>query len=177
MARCFAQSRHFLCGSSHATLRAQIRLWLAPSPLLAPTPEPCSKIALFQDHLPHRRHRPQSKREGGCLNRCLHSHLVKNYLCIPLLPSPSPSSLPLSFRWPSWQALPLAYTATTSCARERCHITAAKKHRHSSTFSRDRQRKGAGPSFIEPKRRRIQMHNETETKARRCCLGEEISSC
>lgn len=83
-------------------------------------------------------------------------------------PPPPP---PLSFLWPSWQALPLAYTATTSFARERCHITAAKKHRHSSTFSRDRQRKGAGPSFCGPKRRRILTHNETETKTRRCQLG------
>lgn len=79
-----------------------------------------------------------------------------------------PPPLPLSFLWPSWQALPLAYTATTSCARERCHITAAKKHRHSSTFSRDRQRKGAGPRFSGPKRRRILTHYETETKTRRC---------
>lgn len=118
---------------------------------------------------------PSSEQTRGWISaRCLHSHLVKNYLCIPLLPPPPP---PLSFLWPSWQALPLAYTATTSCARERCHITAAKKHRHSSTFSRDRQRKGAGPSFSGPKRRRILTQNETETKARRCWEGEGIHYC
>lgn len=90
-------------------------------------------------------------------------------------PPPAPQP-PLSFLWPSWQALPLAYTATTSWARERCHITPAKKHRHSSTFSRERQRNGAGPSFSRPKHRMILRQNETKTerclqKKKKCSQG------
>lgn len=54
--------------------------------------------------------------------------------------TPLPSLTTRSCLWPFWQALPLAYTATISWARERCHVTPAKKHRHSPTFSRDRQR-------------------------------------
>lgn len=74
-------------------------------------------------------------------------------------PTPLPS---LSRLWPFWQALPLAYTATTSWARERCHITPAKKHRHGSTFSRDRQRKGVGPSLSGPNCTMILRQSETK---------------
>lgn len=56
-------------------------------PMAGTGPAPgANSRSLFQDHLPHRRLHPWSKREGGRLNRCLHSHLVKNYLCIPPLP-------------------------------------------------------------------------------------------
>lgn len=85
-----------------------------------------------------------------------------NYFCIPPLPSLLLPLPPLSCLWPFWQALPLAYTATTSWARERCHITPAKKHRHSSTFSRDRQRKGVGPSLSRPNSRMILRRSETK---------------
>lgn len=93
---------------------------------------------------------------------CLHSHLVKNYFCIPPLPSLLLPLPPLSRLWPFWQASPLAYTATTSWARERCHITPAKKHRHGSTFSRDRQRQGVGPSLSRPNSRMILRRTETK---------------
>jgi len=147
-----SESRHFLCGSSHAMLWAELCLWLAQGPLLAPTLAP----KLFQDHLPQRPLHPCSKQEDRKLNAAAThtwSRTISAFLLC--LHSSSPYN-PLSCLRPFWQAWPLVYAASTSWARKRCHVTPAKKHTQLNLLQRQtKTRSGA-------KRVQAKQQNDTE---------------